>query len=373
MKKHILVIAICLVIPCFGYAQGISTLSDELQEALDKARTELGVIGVSSAVITPDEGLWLGVSGVSDRNPPKNIQPDMLFTIGSITKNFTATLILQLAEEGILDLGDTVGDWLPDLPERSARHIDDNITIRQLLNHTSGLHNFLAKENRMWYIATRWLTPFKIWEPEDTLRFVKRPYSTPGEGVYYSSTNYILLGMIIEKATNSTVAVEFSNRFFDPLGLESTFLEMMEPFSGELAHGHIDFLGFNIDIANWPREAVVSSGWTSASILSTAEDLAIWAKALFGGSILSANYLEQMLDFIDTGEDIWYFEKVGLGTWAYEHPEFGEIWYHDGQYRGCASFMGYLRDYDTVLVLLFNEAQPDALAVINALLEVAIN
>ena len=121
MKQSILIIVICSLIPCFGYAQETSTLSTELQEALDRARNDLGIIGISAAVITPDEGLWLGVSGLSDKKTQTPIQPEMLLCIGSITKNFIAALGFQLAEEGVLELDDTVGDWLPDLPEKSAR------------------------------------------------------------------------------------------------------------------------------------------------------------------------------------------------------------------------------------------------------------
>jgi len=302
MKRLILITLLCLLMPCFVYAQETSTLSTELQEALDRVREERSIIGVSAAVITPDEGLWLGISGLSSKNPPANIQEGMLFCIGSITKNFIAALVLQLAEEGLLDLDDTVGDWLPDLPEKSSRWIDDTITIRQLLNHTSGIHDFL--DNLMWYVVAWFLAPDKIMEPENTLRYVNRPYFAPGEGFHYSNTNYILIGMIIEKSTNSNVAVELRNRFFDPLGLEHTFFDIEEPVSGEIAHGH--YLG--IDQTRFKHEARYSSGWTSAAMFSTAEDLALWTQALFGGSVLSEDSLEQMLDFIDTGE--------GYGIWC---------------------------------------------------------
>jgi D-alanyl-D-alanine carboxypeptidase len=93
--------------------------------------------------------------------------------------------------------------------------------------------------------------------------------------------NYILLGMIIEKATNSNVALELRNRFFDPLGLENTFMSIEEPLDGELANGHI----LGIDGARYPRGALDSMGWTAAGIFSTAEDLARWAQVLFEGKL----------------------------------------------------------------------------------------
>jgi len=369
MKKIILIILVYSLIPYIGYSQEVSTLSSELQEALDTARTEAGIIGVSAAVITPDEGLWLGASGLSDKNPPEPIQPEMLFCIGSMTKHIIATLVLQLEEEGILGLDDTVGDWLPDLPEKSARWIDDTITIRQLLDHTSGIYN-IFDIGSMWYAVSWFLAPRKIMKPEDTLRFVKRPYFAPGEGFHYSNTNYILLGMIIEKATNSNVAVELRNRFFDPLGLEKIFLDIEEPVTGEFAHGHM----LGIDQTRFPREARYSSGWTSAAMFSTAEDMALWAQALFGGRVLSEDSFEQMFNFNDTGFSLWDDEvRMGIGIMSVDHPQFGEIWFFSGNFEGYVSYMFYLSEYDIVVVILINQHLPDDSLLIESLLEAAVN
>jgi len=367
MKKFIFIIFVCLLIPCIGYAQETSTLATELQEALDKARKELFLIGASTAVITPNEGLWLGVSGLSQRIPLKKVQPEMLFPMASVTKNFTATLILQLAEEGLLDLDDTVGDWLPDLPEEPSQFIDNTITIRQLLNHYSGIYDvFESKPAKI--VSRRY--PNKIWEPEERISFVESPYASPGEGCYYSSTNYILLGMIIEKATNSNIAVELRNRFFDPLGLERTYLRIEEPDIGETVHRY--FLG--IDTAWFPPTSGASFGWTASAIRSTAEDLALWAQALFGGSVIGEAYLEQMLDFTNTGKVYWESEDlVGLGIWAIEHPQFGEIWYHDGATSDSKSLVGYLPDHDIVIVVLLNQRLASPFALWEILADVAIN
>lgn len=367
MKRSILVVFMIVMVaaPCF--AQEISTLSTELQEALDRAREESGIIGMSASAIKVGDGQFLAVSGFSDKNPAEPIQPEMLFCVGSITKTFTATLILQLAEEGVLDLDDTVGEWLPGLPQKSSRWIDDTVTIRQLLNHTSGVSNFW--DNLMWYVIAWVLFPDKILEPEDILTFVQRPYFAPGEGFHYSNTNYILLGMIIEEATNSNIAVELRNRLFDPIGLENTFLEIEEPVYGELAHGHM--LGF--DQTRFPREARYSSGFTAASILSTAEDIAMWAQALFRGDVLSEDSLEQMLDVIDS--DLSFFEleiKVGLGMMLLEHPQFGEVWNHTGQMEGYTAFMGYVPDNDIILVVLMNQHFTD-FAFLESLLEAVLN
>ena len=368
MKKLIIVLMIALLgTPCF--AQEIATLSVELQEALDVTREEMGIVGISAAVIKPENGLWLGVSGLAQKNPPQNLQTEMLFCTGGVTKNLIAALVLQLAEEGLLSLDDTVGDWLNDLPKRSTRWIDDSITIEHLLRHTSGLNEFLNFPPRLTEIIALLLAPRKIWEPEGTLRFLRRPFFAPGEGYHYSNMNYILLGMIIERATNSNVAVEFRNRFFDPLGLENTFMSIEEPLDGELANGHM----LGNDFSRIPREAMDSAGWTAFSIFSTAEDIARWAEALFGRRVLSKEYLDKMLELIDVDAVFGEIEaKQGLGIWAIEHPQFGEMWYHVGTWPCYSAVMGYLPDHDTVFVVLMNEYFTDLFAVVDKLLEAVV-
>jgi len=114
-----------------------------LQETLDNQREAQDLMGVSAAVIVPAEGFWLGVSGLSDPTVQDSIRPDMLFGVGSITKTFTSAVILQLAQEEVLSLDDSLYSWLP-----SHEYIDSTITIRQLLNHTSGIFNYT--NNSLW-------------------------------------------------------------------------------------------------------------------------------------------------------------------------------------------------------------------------------
>jgi CubicO group peptidase (beta-lactamase class C family) len=159
---------------------------------------------------------------------------------------------------------------------------------------------------------------------------------------------------------------QFRNRFFDPLGLENTFMSIEEPLDGELANGHIN----GIDFSWFPREALDSAGWTAFSIFSTAEDLAWWAQALFGGSVLGEEYLGKMLDFKDMNEVYWEGPlKQGLGIWSVETPQFGEIWNHEGTWPCYSSLMGYLPDRDIVFVVLMNEYFTDRFAVMKILLE----
>ena len=160
----------------------------------------------------------------------------MRFAIASITKTFVAALILQLAEEGQLSLQDSLHRWLPDF-----RYIDANITIDQLLNHTSGIFNFT--DNPAFWNAL-WADPQRNWMPEEILnQFLAPPFFAPGSQLAYSNTNYMLLGLIATAVTSSPLSQQFRNRFFDPLGLTGTFYAATEAVTGDVAHNWSDTNG----------------------------------------------------------------------------------------------------------------------------------
>jgi D-alanyl-D-alanine carboxypeptidase len=134
-----------------------------------------------------------------------------------------ATLVLQLAEEGKLSLDDPIGKWLPSYPQ-----VDPAITIRQMLNHTSGLFMFWENQT-LWDDLIRHRT--RHFTPEEVLGYLKEPHFRPGEGYRYSNTGYLLAAMIITRATGSTRAAEMRQRFWEPLGLRSACLALEEPVS----------------------------------------------------------------------------------------------------------------------------------------------
>ncbi|MCD6249949.1 MAG: beta-lactamase family protein [candidate division Zixibacteria bacterium] len=190
------------------------TLEEKLQTVLNENIEDINGRGVSVAVIMPGRPIWKGVAGIS--HDTISISPDMLFAIGSITKNFVASLTLKLVEEGKLSLEDSLHSWLP-----AYSHIDSTITIRQLLNHSSGIYMFWSNQ-QIWDDLKKDRT--KIWTPEEVLSYIKEPYSfAPGEGFRYSNTNYLLMAMIIEKATGSNLSTEFRERFWKPLEIDNAY------------------------------------------------------------------------------------------------------------------------------------------------------
>ena len=270
------------------------SLEQKLQNVLEEGIQKYDINGVSAAVIFPDGKLWTGTSGIS--HDTVTIKPDMLFAIGSITKNFVATLTLKLAEEGKLSLDDPLSKWLPEYP-----HVNSKITIRQLLNHTSGIYMFWSNQ-KIWDDLIKDRT--KIWTPDEVLTYIKKPYFEPGGGWRYSNTNYLLLAMIITKATKSTLSSELRKHFWQPLHINSACLSIEEEIPDNQAHIFGDNFnddGSYLDMTFLPRASHESITYGSAGIFITAEDLALWSQSLFKGKILKQQSMDEMLEFVDIG------------------------------------------------------------------------
>jgi D-alanyl-D-alanine carboxypeptidase len=334
-------------------AQDGSALAQKLQTALDTTREAFNLVGISAALITPDNETHLAVSGFSDTKTSDTIEPEMLFCVYSITKAFMAALSLTLAEEGLISLDDTVSMWL-DLPERLSTRINSEITIRQLLNHTSGIDDYATNPRTILSAA---LYPRKVWTPEELLDLVGMPHFSPGEKWKYSSTNYILVGMIIEEATGSTVTAELRKRIFEPLNLSRTFLRGEETLVGEVAHANLVTRNRAIDLSFFLTDELFTLVSTTGAIFSTAADIAKFANAHFGGKLLNEEYYEQMLTFIPDVKlsvDIRSF-SYGLGIMRVEHERFGTVLLHPGGGYGYLAWSIYLPEKELAAAMLLNQ------------------
>ena len=338
------------------------SLAEEFQKVIDDAQQTYNLKGVSAAVITEGQNVWLGCSGNSHENVP--MSSEMLFHTGSSGKNFTAALVLQLAAENKLSLEDSLHKWLPPFT-----HVDSTITIHQLLNHTSGIYNY-TEDPAVWEVI--FADPLKVWTPEEIInQFVKEPYFAPGQGWYYSNANYILLGMIIRLATGSEISDELRSRFFDPFELDQTFFAGEEEISGNMAHGWYDFNQDDIvdDMSFMPMNSFYTFGWTSGAIVTTAEDLATWAGLLYRGSILSPAYLEKMLTFYPRQEPV--ATGYGLGSERYEFHN-RVLYGHSGGGFHHSVFM-YLPQDQVCLAVLTNQATSHILDIGGELINTFLN
>ena len=337
---------------------GQITLDDELeqqlQNALDGTRAA-EIPGAAVAIVSPFAS-WFAASGVSRLEDNTPLKPDDRFEIGSITKTFVATTVLQLVEEGKLSLEDTLTTLLPESITADILN-SETITLKQLLQHTSGIPDYV---DVLFNQASDDPTVFlQEWEPEELVDLTDgvEPYFEPGESWRYSSTNFILAGLIIEAVTGNNIAAEIRTRILEPLNLENTFFAKEEEIPGGYISGYWDFNEDgtldNISVAN------ISWTWAAGAMVSNTQDLDTFARSLFKGDLLEPQTLEQMLDTIPTTDPVNY-SSYGLGVGTIESPN--RFWYiHRGQTLGYRSNMWYSPADDLTYIELINGFSRDNL------------
>lgn len=330
-----------MLLGLFSCSRDRRPLEEQLQEALSSGLRKYDVKGASAALVFPDQSVRFVVSGIS--HDTVSIQSDMLFAIGSITKNVVAALVLQLVEEGVLSLEDPLHKWLPAHPK-----IDSAITIRQLLAHTSGLYMFWDNQ-RIWDDLKKYRT--RVFAPDEVLAYLKEPYFPPGKGFRYSNTNYLLLAMIITRATSSSLSTELRKRFWQPLHLTNTYLSMEEQIPDRLAHvwgDNFDNDGSFKDITFLPRTSHESITYGSSGLFMTAEDLSRWCHLLFEGRVLRQSSLDEMLTIGKGGYGLG-IGRIGRGLTGGEKA-FG----HGGGNIGTSAYMMYLPEYRASVAVMIN-------------------
>jgi CubicO group peptidase (beta-lactamase class C family) len=343
----------------------------EIQKVLDDGLKASNGSGVSAAVIVPGYETWIGVSGFSaiDRNGFVPMQPDMLFQIASADKNFVAALMLQLVEEGRLNLDDPISRWVSGYDQ-----IDPAITVRQILNHTSGIYDwednprsFTGLLESEGYQAMDW---GHSWTLDDIMALVKEPDFPPGKGWHYSNTGYYLARTIIEAETGMPIARALRTHLIDPLGLDHTWVECDQPAPEgvEFAHFWYDVNGdTNLeDISDQPKTFLCTA--LEGPIWTTAEDLARWSQALFyEGRVLNEQSLTEMLTFVDATSDptepMAAEYGLGVGKFNLKLAPTGNTsrlanlnhYGHGGNGIGYNAMMIYLPEHHATVVALFNE------------------
>ena len=326
-------------------AQSNQSLETLLQDKLDELVISFEVKGISAAFNIENDYLWKGVSGYSDPTDNELITSDMIFEIGSVTKTFTAALILKLKEENKLSLDDSLHKYLP-----QYENINSDATIRQLLNHTSGLFNYTTEA---WIDSFR-TNPGKIWTPEEVINaFVEKPNFEPGTSWEYSNTNYLLLGLILENITGSTYHELLRNYIFDPLNLSSMFLEPYETSTGVYSDHWFDLDGDgeSENLSTISKDGFNSSAWAAGSISSTAEDMAKWGVDLFNLNFLSPESVSEMIEVVETGDDEKYY-GLGIMNFAnYPCQAYG----HSGQTIGYTSVLVFDAVHNSSLAVVVNQ------------------
>ncbi|MDW6065962.1 serine hydrolase domain-containing protein [Streptomyces sp. FXJ1.4098] len=312
--------------------------ADPLQQQVD-AIHDTGAVGVLAEVTSPDTRNSAR-AGTAERGTGRPMPRNGRFRIGSAAKTFTATVVLQLVGEGRMSLEDTVGQWLPGVV-RGNGNDGSRITVRQLLQHTSGIRDVLpeipALNSADGYRAER----FRTYTPEELVRLAiqQPPNFSPGAGWSYSNTNYILAAMIIHEVTGRSWAKEVNDRIIRPLGLRDTSTPGVFPFIlGPHAHSYAAFgTRTRIDVTALNSSMAVGSG----SIISTTHDLNRFYTALLGGRLLAPAQLDEMTTTKPAPE---LGVRYGLGLGEIPLSCGGSYFGHPGELLGYRTWGGVTRD-----------------------------
>jgi CubicO group peptidase (beta-lactamase class C family) len=341
-----------------------------LQKSLDELRVQHGIPGVSVAIVFDDGSTWTGVSGLADVGAKRRVTPETAFAIASISKTFTAALVLDLAAEGHFALADRAIEYLPE------QKMLGGVTIRMLLDHTSGLRDFFENPKIDKALLAE---PARRWSPAQTLGYVGKPYFPPGTDWHYSNTNYLFLGLIAERVDGRPLAEQLRARYFEPLGLKGAFYQVAERPPVATAHGY-RFAGLKktlppIDLADgtgvMPFRSVVTAAGGGGSVAATALDTARWARALYGGLALESGGLALMLGGFDLVAGYEPSIPYGLGVQALDVSGIRTLG-HSGRFLGFRAVVRYVPEDDIAIAVLTNQSRVNPGVIVQSLLRIVI-
>jgi D-alanyl-D-alanine carboxypeptidase len=323
-------------------AETQAALAATLAERARAINAPGAVVAVERAGSAP----WVGVYGRADLAADQPMEPPSRLRVASLTKPYVAVTALQLVQEGWLALDQSVAHWLPGLVPGGER-----ITVRHLLSHTSGLPEYMNNG----FVGRVRREPERVYTPQQLVaEALTRPrqFAPGASGRWgYSNTNYILLGLIIERVTGNSLEFELEQRILGPLGLSNTAMAPSRATGEGLARGYArgqDYTELNMSFA-----------WAAGGLTSTAEDTLRFGQALFGGELLRPEYLALMRTYLDAGRD-----DYGLGLMRTTFPALGSAEGHTGGLAGYRSVLWHLPEHGITIVVLVNryEADPQRIA-----------
>ncbi|MBE1548403.1 D-alanyl-D-alanine carboxypeptidase [Mycobacterium sp. OAS707] len=315
------------------------TLAKRLDAAVDQAMTAAGVPGAIVGIWGPD-GDYVRAFGVADKAARAPMKTDFYSRIGSVTKTFTVTAILQLADQGKLGLDDAIAEFIDGVP------LGNRITLRQLARMQTGLVNYTATPE---FQKAMFTDPRRPFTPHELIDFAFTQPNTfpPGQGFEYCNTNTVLLGMVVQKVSGQPLAAYIHDHILAPLGIMS---HTSFPTTNAFPEPHAQ--GYTKQTADG-KEAVATDwdpswAWAAGAMISTLDDMRIWAPALATGKLLTPQMQEQRLQTVGSPgmppQDGYGLGIFNLGGWIG----------HNGSLPGFQAVVVYLPQKQTSLVILTN-------------------
>ncbi len=361
MKKTIFILILISLSFLTSFAQNSATttaLKEKLQTQLNEWHKNGKFAGATLGVCLADGTCFGLATGFSDLQTKTPMKPTDVMLAGSVGKTYALVVALQLVKEGKISLDDKIEKyfgkevWFSRLPNSK------DITIRQLMNHTSGLIRYEFKEQ---FAKDLTANPDKVWKPEELIAYLfdeKAPFEA-GKSWDYSDTNYIVLGMIVEKVTGKKYYDLAVNRVLKPLKLDRTFPQDRRELKG-LVQGYAgeknEFGGKDLVLENGKFIINPQFEWTGGGMVSNAEDLARWAKLIYEGKAFDASLLPEMLNGV-SAPMLGREAKYGLGV-IIRPTRAGLTYGHSGFFPGYMTDMMYFPEYKISVAVQVNSSVP---------------
>ncbi|MGW6985699.1 serine hydrolase domain-containing protein [Streptomyces sp. NPDC054932] len=322
----------------YGPTAGRPLDRTQLQAGLN-AIHEAGITGVYSAV-RDDRRRFDGAAGLADVSTGRKTRPDLRHRVGSVTKTFTAVAVLQQSAKGRVDLDRPVGDYVPELlPGERGR----KVTVRMLLNHTSGIHDYVGDAFPSLLKGTTESLDdhrYRTIRPAELIGYgVARPQVfEPGTDWSYSNTNYVLLGEVLRKVTGQDPERLITQDVIRRAGLRDTYFPGTDPrIRGAHARMYESFFGL-IDPPRDYSDYNMTWAGTAGALISTPQDLNTFYRALLGGDLLPRRQLDEMRTTVDVKDGTGAVGmRYGLGIYSLDTP-CGPAWGHDGGVFGAGTW-----------------------------------
>ena len=360
-----------LLLTCAGLIPGISQPGNKIQQLLDSMRVAGNFPGLSVSISGDTKGTMNFVSGYSDKEKNILLKPSDRLLQGSVGKTYVAAIALQLIKQGKIKLDEKVStylggfDWYSRIPNAAS------ITVKMIMNHTSGVMRYEFKEQ-----FTKDLTanPNRNWKPEDLLQYIldEKASFPAGEGWEYSDTNFILLGMIIEKITGKKYYALLKKEVLSPYKLENTFPSDSRNLKG-LSQGYAgeqNVFGGKDKVIGDDGLFIINPQfeWTGGGIYSSTEDLSRWGKLLYEGKVADTSLMLSAAIPAKLGRDV----KYGLGV-IVRQTSLGIAYGHSGFFPGYLTEMYYFPQHKFCIAMQANSSDFKNLkgSVLRCLIEVA--
>jgi D-alanyl-D-alanine carboxypeptidase len=365
INKYLLIILLAVLSSCgkldIGPTENCSPITPDSSANHPKGSAYQSILdeyinqGLPGAVllIHDSDGVWMGSAGKADIKEGISMSPCIVSKLASVTKMYIGVLVMQLVEQGKINLDAKIPEYLPDDQIKKVKNAKES-TIRQLMNHTSGIYDIVSDRN--FYLAIL-NDPAHDWEPEDLLKFAynKDPYFPPGTDCYYSNTNFLLLSMILDKVTGHPHSEMMLTNIIQPLELNNTFYYWHDPIPVYTAQGYFDLYnnGTICNVTNYNT----GSGNGYGGMYANVYDLMTFIEALLvKKTLVSQESLDQMLTFDQPLEpDTYRYTGLAIYKDFIDRPDSTEFSYgHRGRDLGYSADLNWFPKNGTTMALIVN-------------------